>query len=496
MSHSVTKNNETEARRDSKVSRAHILWRWFLKGLKTSIMFFFSHVGLTGSVVAYNIFGGWIFMELEAPHERDLRKEVSSIRSKYRAILANVSTQQGANNDSLSNSGYIYDNIVKFEEELVRFIATTEWNGLDEEFELQWSYTGALLYSVTVVTTIGYGHIAPKTMWGRIVTIIYAIFGIPLTLLCLRTIGSFMAGIFKFIYENICYQLYKQWQRLRIYIVKTKRKQTQRFLQAKMVLEELIEKSNELLKPTDDSDSSQSSSEDDSKNSINKEIHQKEIKKGRQRILKWKSRKDTRKKLILSRQVPVQQQQPNEETNDCDMTQRIAEDSCKITMSPQSSKTAFVEENDILFQEKPESHDGIKLRPRGSHHEIRVPVYVTLLVIAGYIFIGAVLFSLWEKNWDYLIGSYFCFVTLSTIGFGDFVPGSGVDSWSSAEKQAICTIYLLFGLAMIAMSFNLMQQEVKLKFIDLGKRIGLIDETAIASVNGDEDDEEEEKTHQ
>ncbi|GAB1599330.1 potassium channel subfamily K member 18-like [Argonauta hians] len=474
-----------EGNNSHKIQRAHTAWKCFLKGLKTSLKYFFSHIGLTGSVVAYNIFGGWIFMELESPHERNLQFAVSSMRSRYVNILSNMTWLQESENGSFPESDYIYDNIVKFEEELIEFIKTTEWNGLDDRFELQWSYAGALLYSVTVVTTIGYGHIAPKTMWGRIVTMIYAIFGIPLTLLCLRTIGSFMAGIFKFIYENICYKLYKQWCHLRVAIQTTKQTQTMRFLQAKMAIEEFIEKSNELWKPVDDSESSsQNNSEDDIMSSINKEMHQREIKKGRQRILKWKSRKTARKKQMLSKMVL---KQTKEETDFCN-GQKITEDSCnEISLS--LSNVEFAEGKEHPSEDNPEISLRMKARSRRSHHEIRVPVSVTLLVIAGYIFIGAVLFSLWEKNWDYLIGSYFCFVTLSTIGFGDFVPGSDVDSWSSAEKQAICTLYLLFGLAMIAMSFNLMQQEVKLKFIDLGRRIGLIDETAVSSVDGDDEND-------
>lgn len=42
-----------------------------------------------------------------------------------------------------------------------------------------------------------------------------------------------------------------------------------------------------------------------------------------------------------------------------------------------------------------------------------------------YIFLGAVLFKAWE-GWDYLDGSYFCFISLSSIGFGDLVPGAAV----------------------------------------------------------------------
>ena len=56
---------------------------------------------------------------------------------------------------------------------------------------------------------------------------------------------------------------------------------------------------------------------------------------------------------------------------------------------------------------------------------------------------GAFLFSFWETDWDYLEGSYFCFVTLSTIGFGDLVPGQSIEG--SEQKLAICSIYLLTG---------------------------------------------------
>ncbi|KAI8442544.1 hypothetical protein MSG28_006005 [Choristoneura fumiferana] len=42
-----------------------------------------------------------------------------------------------------------------------------------------------------------------------------------------------------------------------------------------------------------------------------------------------------------------------------------------------------------------------------------------------YIMFGSMIFGLWE-NWDQLDGAYFCFISLSSIGFGDFVPGERV----------------------------------------------------------------------
>ena len=51
---------------------------------------------------------------------------------------------------------------------------------------------------------LGYGHIAPKTPIAKIVTIFYAILGIPLTVLCWSNIGDAMANSFRFCYWRIC----------------------------------------------------------------------------------------------------------------------------------------------------------------------------------------------------------------------------------------------------------------------------------------------------
>nr|KAG5711621.1 hypothetical protein BaRGS_016803 [Batillaria attramentaria] len=52
----------------------------------------------------------------------------------------------------------------------------------------------------------GYGNIAPKTLDGRVACIVYAVFGIPITLLCLSNIGIYMASLVKILYAKVFFR--------------------------------------------------------------------------------------------------------------------------------------------------------------------------------------------------------------------------------------------------------------------------------------------------
>ncbi|CAK9820712.1 Two pore potassium channel protein sup-9 [Anthophora plagiata] len=83
---------------------------------------------------------------------------------------------------------------------------------------------------------------------------------------------------------------------------------------------------------------------------------------------------------------------------------------------------------------------------------ICVVTTLSCLTIAG----GAAAFSRYE-GWSYFDSIYYCFITLTTIGFGDMVAlqkDNALDN--KPEYVMFALIFILFGLAIVAASLNLL----------------------------------------
>ena len=66
----------------------------------------------------------------------------------------------------------------------------------DAVYNQKWTYSTAVLYCATVVTTVGYGHMAPKSILGKLVTCLYAMIGIPIVITSLTSTGDLLAFVF------------------------------------------------------------------------------------------------------------------------------------------------------------------------------------------------------------------------------------------------------------------------------------------------------------
>ncbi|GJQ85029.1 hypothetical protein Trydic_g3690 [Trypoxylus dichotomus] len=241
-----------------------------------------------------------------------------------------------------------------------------------------WSFLNGVIYSITVVSTIGYGHLYPITTLGKGLTILYALIGIPLFLIILTDFGKLFTRCIKYVwafFRRLCYT--GRCRRVR------------------------------------------------------KTTHVEEIFKGAQIVYDI---------AHLRRPSAFE---PNVKVDD------------------------------------PEAGTGSPGTPAPSNFEIddqfNLPISLALFLLVSYIILGAVAFN-WLEGWSFFTSFYFVFISMSTIGFGDFVP-------EHHTFMIFTIVYLVFGLALMSMCINVVQDKLSDTFKQASAKLGA---TLGVSVN-DED---------
>ncbi|RVE59786.1 hypothetical protein OJAV_G00191850 [Oryzias javanicus] len=77
---------------------------------------------------------------------------------------------------------------------------------------------------------------------------------------------------------------------------------------------------------------------------------------------------------------------------------------------------------------------------------------LAVIMAVIFLFIPSWIFVNLEKNWNFLESLYFCFISLTTIGLGDYVPGETHSKGASPHPQLYrlaITVYLLLGLVCV-----------------------------------------------
>ncbi|XP_076833933.1 potassium channel subfamily K member 17-like [Brachyhypopomus gauderio] len=129
--------------------------------------------------MAYVLIGGVIFWKLEGDlvetQIAQLKEERSNLLQKYQCLDQNslddlTELIQSASKGGLSMTG----------------------NHTSGGF---WKFTSSAVFAATVVTTIGYGNISPKTTLGQIFCVVFAIVGIPLNIVVLNRVGKNMLAV-------------------------------------------------------------------------------------------------------------------------------------------------------------------------------------------------------------------------------------------------------------------------------------------------------------
>lgn len=254
-------------------------------------------VGLLVILTLYTIGGGFIFKELEYPSEiakiNDLRETINKQRQTLIYKMVNDIRNYSLLQDEVRN----YEKLLKNAFEVGVAIHP-------EDQTIKWTVNKAVFFSTTILTTIGYGNIAPETTNGRMFCMVYALIGIPLTLTVIADWGKiFASGV----------------------------------------------------------------------------------------------------TILLKKTPPL----------------------------PDFIRTA------------------LETRKTSSYS------FIALMFLLLYMSIGALLLTLWEKQWSFFEGFYFCFITMTTIGFGDLVPNHLL----GPVYIFICLMYILVGLAFTSTIIELVRRQ-------------------------------------
>lgn len=138
-----------------------------------------------------------------------------------------------------------------------------------------------------------------------------------------------------------------------------------------------------------------------------------------------------------------------------------------------------------LIEYGPDGQLRVRGQPRPKKRRVIVPSTACLWVMTGYILIGTLMFAHWE-NWDYGDAVYFCVTSLCKIGMGDFVPGTTSNltiavlgytiqdsSNQNQTKLVINFVYMLVGMGLVAMCYNLMREDVRCKCKEMKEDMAL-----------------------
>ncbi|CAH8584677.1 unnamed protein product [Schistosoma rodhaini] len=381
-------------------TKKHYSGKYFLNYLKI----IFKNIGLTLLLISYLCIGGYIFRSLELYNEshdcferqNNYLKKLNSTTFRVIGIIKSI------NSDNINNTQTLDEIILSLLNEYANDLFILDMNPstnctaiLNTPDGSKWNLINSIFFCVTVITTIGYGHIAPVTFWGRITCIIYAIIGIPLMLIYLAIIGNLLARGFRLIFLNlVCCRCFYD-------IIRRKREQR------------------------------------------------------RKRMRQWEeSLREHEEEEARRRGLPLPPK--------------------KIQSNSQDDY-----DDDYESDDEDENAEEVKLH---------VPLTVSVIVLSIYTLIGSVIFPTWE-DWSTANAAYFSFITISTIGFGDLVPGNGrFTEPKTATELLVGGLYLLFGLALLSMCLNLMKDEIIAKVHYICNCIGLKNK----NTHNDDDDEEEE----
>ncbi|NXH65148.1 KCNKI protein, partial [Rhabdornis inornatus] len=316
-----------------------------------------------------------------------------TISEEYRTFLQNLTYLARNLSDNVTENEKMFKNDIR---ELFNR-ADPVWFINPEE---RWSFFGSLFFCCTVFTTVGYGNTYPVTRIGKYLCMLYALFGIPLMFLVLTDMGDILATVL-----SKCYNKFGELQ--------------SKILASKLCSGSTCSKRNELK------------SRAQSKIVNNEPLTIMELLKS-QSGMKWgpaKYRNVELFEMLIARE--------NENTQPARNKSMERWSSCP-ELAREKTVSRVIENFDKIGKEV---------------EKLDVPIVLMVLVIFLYISCAAGILPRWEKKMDFQEAFYFCFITLTTIGFGD-------TKLEHPKFFLFFSLYIMIGMEIVFIAFKLGQNRL------------------------------------
>ncbi|KAM7542447.1 hypothetical protein Aperf_G00000005024 [Anoplocephala perfoliata] len=325
--------------------------------------------------------------------------------------------------------------------------------------ESSYSFGNALFFCMSVVTTIGYGHIAPQTHGGKIFCVIFACIGIPFTLhITSSTNNQFLIPMVFSLHQAFMNFFKKNRRSRKVASLDPDRPVLVRFpsdLEGNVGSSGSgdVQPHTKRINQNINGVPEPSTFDANASGEVNESFDDADMNTTASGCLK--------SRRMLNRRKPVLSQSVKDQLDGKHTT--ILEPK-KSSVGMQRREGVF-DRGSAVFTEQRKisrkhysavSKTSVYVSMRSKHYSVMQPplgildliqalrrnsstrTHVLFLLITCAIIISiaiilpAIFFHWIEPDWSYLDAFYFCFISLSTIGLGDFVPGTTF-LWNSSS---------------------------------------------------------------
>ncbi|XP_033212201.1 uncharacterized protein LOC117169803 [Belonocnema kinseyi] len=178
---------------DKKESWQSFRYSSRISGRRNTCLNYLFNKGLAWLLAFWTVAGAAAFYATEGPREREQVLKVKNMQHDLAVVLATELRQLKAEEGEMEPlwSNKVKQYVVKHEKLLLMAVGTGYGNG-GQSGQL-WNFSGCVLFSVSLLTTLGFGAPVPRTTPGRTVAVGFAAIGIPAHFLLVLNVGLLLA---------------------------------------------------------------------------------------------------------------------------------------------------------------------------------------------------------------------------------------------------------------------------------------------------------------